>query len=92
MEEKENKPRNVSIEERIREANIAAEQEEVEKMIQDLNYKRDQHISKWEAIAAIIEKKKREADFLRDLKPDDLMYMMHKKKVYAAKWIQVSLS
>ena len=46
MEEKENKPRNISIEERIREANIAAEQEEVEKMIQDLNYKRDQHISK----------------------------------------------
>ena len=40
MEEKENKPRNISIEERIREANIAAEQEEVEKMIQDLNYKR----------------------------------------------------
>ena len=48
---------------------------------------REGHLARREAIGRTIESKQRELEFLKDLTPNDVIYMMQKKQHYAAKKI-----
>jgi len=55
--------------------------------IKKINAQRDVHINKRDAISKTIEKKQRELDFLKNLTPNEVIYMKTKKNHYAAKMI-----
>mmetsp|Transcript_42255 Transcript_42255/g.49146 ORF Transcript_42255/g.49146 Transcript_42255/m.49146 type:complete len:207 (-) Transcript_42255:270-890(-) len=60
----------------------------VDKHIRELNEERRRHLLKKEQISRKIESKTRELNFIKGLDSDDVIYMMYKKDVYAAKIIQ----
>lgn len=64
------------------------EESAVDRQIRELNEERRKHLIKKEQISKKIESKTRELNFLKGLDSDDVIYMMYKKDVYAAKIIQ----
>ena len=64
------------------------EESAVDRQIRELNVERRKHLIKKEQISKKIESKTRELNFLKGLDSDDVIYMMYKKDVYAAKIIQ----
>ena len=64
------------------------EESVVDRQIRELNEERRRHLLKKEQISKKIESKTRELNFLTGLDSDDVIYMMFKKDLYAAKVIQ----
>lgn len=64
------------------------EESAVDRQLRLLNEERRKHLLKKEQISKKIESKTRELDFIRGLDSDDVVYMMYKKDLYAARVIQ----
>lgn len=60
----------------------------VDKQLRELNEERRKHFLKKQQISKKIESKTRELDFIKGLDSDDVIYMMYKKDLYAARVIQ----
>jgi hypothetical protein len=60
----------------------------VDRQLRELNEERRVHFQKKTQISQRIESKTRELDFIKGLDSDDVIYMMHKKDLYAVKVIQ----
>ena len=64
------------------------EESAVDRKLRELNEERRHHLMKKEQISKKIESKTRELNFLKGLDSDDIIYMIRKKDIYAAKIIQ----
>ena len=60
----------------------------VDRQLRELNEERRKHFNKKQQISRKIESKTRELNFIKGLDSDDVIYMMYKKDLYAAKVIQ----
>lgn len=67
---------------------VEIEESVVDKQLRELNEERRKHLLKKQQISRRIESKTRELDFIKGLDSEDILYMLHKKDVYAAKLIQ----